>query len=160
MPDTRRSFVSFRELPGLAGRDLGESDWITIGQERINQFADATGDHQWIHVDVERARVGPFGGTIAHGYLTLALAPALLFEMLEVGGADQVINYGLGKVRFPSPVPAGGELRLRATCRDVEEVAGGYQLVFSAAFELRGAQKPACIADIIFRYYGPSTSDE
>jgi acyl dehydratase len=160
LPEVSRFSVPFRDLPRLVGQDLGKSDWVTVDQDRINQFADATGDHQWIHVDVKRARSGPFGGPIAHGYLTLALAPALLFEMLAVEGAEQVINYGLEKVRFPTPVPAGGQLRLAARCKDVEEVAGGYQLVFASAFELHGAEKPSCVADIVFRYYKHGESDE
>lgn len=133
---------------------MGESAWYEIDQARVDLFADATDDHQWIHVDPERAASGPFGGPIAHGYLTLALGSVLLSEILTVEGAEQVVNYGLGKVRFPAPVRVGQRLRLSAECLSVTEVTGGYQLVLVASFELEGQAKPACVAEVVFRYYG------
>src|SRR3989440_10830602 len=114
----------------LAGRDLGASDWIDITQERVNGFADATGDHQWIHVDPERAKDGPFGGTIAHGYLTMSLGPVLLPQVVTVTGFSMALNYGLNKLRFPAPVPVGSKVRLSADLLDVEDVAGGVQVTY------------------------------
>ena len=148
----RRTTLS--QLPDLAGVDLGVSEPLLVDQERINRFADATEDHQWIHVDTERAEQSPFGTTIAHGYLTLSLAPVFFFQLLEVEGADQVINYGLDKLRFPAPVPAGSQVDLAATVADVTEVKGGYQLAVDAEFRVRGAERPACVATFLFRYYG------
>jgi len=147
--------VTATELPGLAGKHLGYSGWREITQQQVNLFADATGDHQWIHVDVERAKAGPFGGPIAHGYLTLSLAPALLLdEILQVDGVAQVVNYGLNKVRFPAPVPVGSRVRLGAECAAVEEVrGGGYQLTLALTFEREGEAKPVCVAEILFRFY-------
>jgi acyl dehydratase len=145
--------VKVDELPTLAGKRLGESDWQEITQERINQFADATGDHQWIHVDPQRAASGPFGTTIAHGYLTLSMASGLLFEILQVDGAAQIVNYGVGKVRFPAPVPVGSRIRLVAECTDVSDVKGGYQATLGLTFERDGGTKPVCVAEILFRYY-------
>ena len=145
--------VKAGELPGLAGRELGHSRWHEIAQEQINMFADATGDHQWIHVDPERAKAGPFGAPVAHGYLTLSMAPALLDDVLHVDGVAQVVNYGLGKVRFPAPVPVGSRIRLSARCLSVDEVTGGYQLTLGLAFERDGSSKPVCVAEILFRYY-------
>ena len=140
-------------LKGAVGKDLGTSDWVEITQDQVNRFADATGDHQWIHVDVERAKAGPFGGPIAHGYLTLSLAPALLPQVLQVTGISMGVNYGCNKVRFPSPVPVGSKLRLAAKILDVEEVPGGAQVTISCTFEVEGAPKPSCVADVIYRYY-------
>jgi acyl dehydratase len=147
--------VSAEELPGLVGKHLGHSRWHEVTQEQVNLFGDATGDHQWIHVDPERARSGPFGGPVAHGYLTLSLAPALLLdEVLVVEGVAQVVNYGLNKVRFPAPVPVGSRVRLGAECTGVEEVrGGGYQMLLGLTFEREGHDKPACVAEIIFRFY-------
>ena len=127
---------------------------MQIDQDRIDQFAEATGDHQWIHVDPALARSGPFGGTISHGYLTLSLTSALLFEIFSVDGTDQVVNFGLDKVRFLAPVRAGSRVRLSTACTRVEDVRGGYQLTLALTFELEGADKPACVAEILFRYYG------
>lgn len=142
------------ELKAMAGRHLGYSDYVVVDQERIDLFADATGDHQWIHVDVERAAKGPFHTTIAHGYLTLSLIPLLLPQVLRVeGGVAFGVNYGCNKVRFPAPVPAGSELRLGASVASVEEVDGGVQVVLDVALEVRGAQKPSCAAQVVFRYY-------
>src|SRR5512146_2419289 len=141
------------ELKAKQGEDLGSSDWLEITQERVNQFADATGDHQWIHVDPERAKAGPFGGPIAHGYLTLALAPALLPQIIQVGGVTMAVNYGLNKLRFPAPVPVGSKLRLGATLANVEDIAGGVQVTMDLTFEVEGKDKPSCVAECIYRYY-------
>lgn len=145
--------VDLDGLPGLAGQSLGTSGWHLIGQDRIDGFAAATGDQQWIHVDVARATAGPFGAPIAHGYLTLSLAPVLLWEVLEVTGASRVVNYGLGKVRFPAPVPVGSRVRGEWTCSAVEDVAGGQQATLQLVVEREGDSKPACVAEILFRYY-------
>ena len=141
------------EFHALAGTHLGYSEWQVIDQERVNLFADATGDHQWIHVDPERAKTGPFGGAIAHGYLTLSLAPVLLSEVLTVEGMTFGVNYGCNKVRFPSPVPVGSELRLGAAVAAVEDVAGGVQVTIDLDFEVKDAPKPACVAQVVYRYY-------
>lgn len=140
-------------LESRVGEHLGYSAWHLITQERVDAFADATGDHQWIHVDVARATRGPFGGPIAHGYLTLALGPVLLAEVLHVEGVAMGVNYGLNKVRFPSPVPVGSNLRLGVSLAGVEEVPRGVQVVLSITFEVEGAPKPACVAEALFRYY-------
>jgi acyl dehydratase len=146
--------TTMAELPSLKGQELGTSQWIEITQERVNTFADATDDHQWIHVDVERAkRESPFGGPVAHGYLTLSLLIPLWSQVLTVTDATTVINYGLDKVRFPSPVPVGGKIRLTATLTDVAEAKGGLQVTVSAVIELEGSDKPACVAEPIFRCY-------
>ena len=145
--------ISLADLPGMIGKHLGHSGWHTIDQEQINRFADATGDHQWIHVDVERAKSGPFGTTIGHGYLTLSLVPIFVFQLLKVEGAKLVVNYGLNKVRFPAPVPAGSRVRMGAEVAAVEPVGGGVQVTLSASFEIEGQPKPACVAEILFRYY-------
>ena len=147
--------TTLAELPALKGRELGTSDWVEITQERVDQFAEATGDHQWIHVDVERATAeSPFGGPIGHGYLTLSLLIPMYSQVLEVSDATMGVNYGLNKVRFPAPVPVGSKIRLTATLKDVEEVAGGLQLTVSAVIEAEGATKPVCIAAPVFRVYG------
>jgi acyl dehydratase len=141
------------ELKTYVGKHLGYSDYVEITQEQVNLFADATGDHQWIHVDPERAKAGPFGGPIAHGYLTLSLAPALLPQILVVGGISMGVNYGCGKVRFPSPVPVGSKVRAGAELVSVEDVAGGAQVTMQVTFEVEGAPKPSCVAEVIYRYY-------
>jgi acyl dehydratase len=142
------------DLKSLVGQHLGYSDWLEITQDRVNQFAEATGDHQWIHVDVERAKAGPFGGPIAHGFLTLSLAPNLLKEVWTIQNVKMGVNYGLNKVRFPSPVPIGSKLRAGALLKEVEDIGGGgAQLVLEATFEIEGASKPACVAELVFRYY-------
>src|SRR5579864_3475678 len=140
-------------LKERVGEHLGFSEWHEITQEQVNLFADATGDHQWIHVDVERAKSGPFGAPIAHGYLTLSLAPMLLSEIMAVSGVTMGVNYGLNKLRFPSPVPVGSKLRAGATLAEVEEVSGGVQVTLAATFEVEGGTKPVCVAEILFRYY-------
>ena len=150
-----RTTTTIAELPGLKGTELGTSDWIEVTQERVDTFADATDDHQWIHVDVERAKAeSPFGGPIGHGYLTLSLLIPLYAQVLTVSDAVMGVNYGLNKVRFPAPVPVGSKIRLTATLLDVEEVAGGLQLTVSAVIEAEGATKPVCIAEPVFRTYG------
>jgi acyl dehydratase len=143
------------ELPDLKGKELGTSSWVEITQERVNQFAEATGDHQWIHVDVERAKAeSPFGGPIAHGYLTLSLIIPMYADVLTITDAKMGVNYGLNKVRFPAPVPVGAKLRLTATLKDVEEVAGGLQVTVAGVIEAEGVSKPVCIAEPVFRVYG------
>jgi acyl dehydratase len=147
--------TTMAELPGLIGTELGSSNWREVTQEHVNLFADATGDHQWIHVDVERATAeSPFGGPIAHGYLTLSLLAPLSSQVLEVTDTVMAVNYGLNKVRFPSPVPVGAKVRLTATLKDVEEVAGGLQITLAAVVEREGGDKPVCIAEPVYRYYG------
>jgi acyl dehydratase len=141
------------ELKGLAGRDLGHSEWLEITQERVNTFADATGDHQWIHVDVEKAKAGPFGGPIAHGYLTLSLVIPLFGELLKIDGVRMGVNYGLEKVRFPHPVPVGSKIRLNAKVVSVEDVPGGTQSTFDFTVEIDGVAKPACVARTVYRQY-------
>lgn len=145
--------VTVDDLAALAGKDLGYSDWVRIDQARIDQFADATDDHQWIHVDPERAKDGPFGGTIAHGYLTLSLAPGLLQSVIRVDGMRHGVNYGCNKVRFPSPVPVDSDLRLHAAVAGIEEVGGGVQLTLDLTIEVRDAPKPACVAQVVYRYF-------
>ena len=142
------------ELKANIGRHLGYSDWLEITQEQVNLFADATGDHQWIHVDVERAKAeSPFGGPIAHGYLTLSLAPALVPQVVQVHGFSMAVNYGAGKVRFPSPVPVGSKLRAGVELTGVEDVKGGVQVEMRLTFEVEGAAKPSCVAEVLYRYF-------
>ena len=141
------------ELKALVGEHLGYSDYVEITQEQVNTFADATGDHQWIHVDVERAKAGPFGGPIAHGYLTLSLGPMLSPQIYSVGGFKMGVNYGAEKIRFPAPVPVGSNLRLGAKLLEVTDVAGGIQMKMEFAFEVEGAAKPSCVAEVLFRLY-------
>jgi acyl dehydratase len=154
MTAPKQTTATIAELPGLKGTELGVSDWIEVTQDRVNTFADATDDHQWIHVDVERATAeSPFGGPIAHGYLTLSLLIPMWAQVLTVSDAVMGVNYGLNKVRFPAPVPVGSKIRMTATLKDVEEVAGGLQLTVSAVIEREGGDKPVCIAEPIFRIY-------
>ncbi|WP_426567948.1 MaoC family dehydratase [Streptomyces canus] len=141
------------ELKKLAGSDLGTSEWIEVTQERIDTFADATGDHQWIHVDPERAKDGPFGAPIAHGYLTLSLFIPLFTELLDVQGVTTKVNYGLNKVRFPSPVKAGSRIRLAGKLAEVEEVPGGVQITVDGTIEIEGAPKPAAVLQSLSRFY-------
>jgi len=142
------------ELKTLVGQHLGYSDWMEVTQERVNQFADATGDHQWIHVDPERAaKESPFGGPIGHGYLTISLAPPLLGQIMRVDGVKMGVNYGINKLRFPSPVPVGSKLRAGATLASVEDIPGGAQVALDAVFEVEGQDKPACVAQVVYRYY-------
>ncbi|SHF60676.1 MaoC family dehydratase [Geodermatophilus nigrescens] len=147
--------TTMAELPGLVGTELGTSEWFEVTQEHVDTFAEATGDHQWIHVDVERAKAeSPFGGPIAHGYLTLSLLASLSGQVLVVTDTAMGVNYGLNKVRFPAPVPVGSRVRLSAGLKDVQEVAGGLQLTLAAVIEREGGDKPVCIAEPVFRYYG------
>ena len=141
------------ELRQLAATDLGASDWLPITQDRVNTFADATDDRQWIHVDVERARSGPFGGTVAHGYLTLALAIPLWTQILQIGGIGMAVNYGLNRVRFPAPVHVGSQVRLHARVAAVEEIRDGVQLTVDLTVEIRDGDKPAAVAQALYRYY-------
>ena len=149
-----RNFETLQELAALAGQPISTSDWATITQEQINQFAQATGDHQWIHIDPERAKDGPFGGTIAHGYLTLSLGPVLFPSIATVTGIKMGVNYGAGKVRFLSPVKVGSNLRLGAELTTLEDLPNnGAQVYMTFTFEIEGSEKPAAVAEIIFRYY-------
>lgn len=142
------------ELKKLAGSDLGTSDWIEVTQDRVDTFADATGDHQWIHTDPERAAQGPFGAPIAHGYLTLSLFIPLFTDLLDVQGVTTKVNYGLDKVRFPSPVKVGSRIRLAATLASVDEVEGGVQIAVDGTVEIEGGTKPACVLRSLSRFYG------
>jgi acyl dehydratase len=145
--------IAIDDLPKHVGDHLGYSPWHEVTQEQVNLFADATGDHQWIHVDPERAKSGPFGGPIAHGYLTLSLAPYLLPQLWTVSGISMGVNYGLNKLRFPSPVPVGKKLRIGASLANVEEINGGAQVTLDLSFEVEGSEKPACVAQAVYRYY-------
>jgi acyl dehydratase len=146
--------TTLSELPALKGSELGTSDWIEVTQDRVNLFADATDDHQWIHVDAERAKAeSPFGGPIAHGYLTLSLLIPMWSQVLTVTDSTMAVNYGLNKVRFPAPVPVGSKVRLTATLADVEKIKGGYQLTVSAVIERENGDKPVCIAEPVLRFY-------
>ena len=143
------------ELPSLKGQELGTSSWVDITQERVNQFAEATGDHQWIHVDVERANAeSPFGGPIAHGYLTLSLIIPMYSEVLTVTDAKMGVNYGLNKVLFPATVRFCAKVRRNASLKEVEDVAGGLQVTIAGVIEAEGGTKPVCIAEPVFRVYG------
>ena len=143
-----------KDLLTMIGEDLGSSPWLDVSQERINLFADATDDHQWIHVDVERAKIGPFGEPIAHGYLTLSLLIPLWSQILVIEDIDLAVNYGLNKVRFPAPVPAGTRVQVSATLADAEEVSGGgIQATIDTVMRAEGADKPVCIAQMVHRYY-------
>lgn len=141
------------ELKAKAGENLGYSDWLQVTQDRVDTFADATNDHQWIHVNIERASSGPFGGPIAHGYLTLSLLIPLWSQILELRGIRMAVNYGLNKVRFPAPVPVGSKIRLGATLAEVRDVPGGVEAVIDAVFERDGGDKPVCVAQAVHRYY-------
>ena len=140
-------------LTAAIGEHLGYSEYFDVSQERVNQFAEATGDHQWIHVDVERAKSGPFGGPIAHGYLTLSLGPMLYPTVVRIEGFSMGVNYGANKIRFPSPVPVGSKIRLGVKLLEVEEIANGVQMTMEFTFECQGASEPSCVAEIIFRSY-------
>lgn len=145
-------FDSIADVLGAVGTDLGVTAWQTMSQDRIQQFADATGDHQWIHVDAEAAKQGPFGTTIAHGYLTLSLCAPFLGELCAVGGISMGINYGIDKARFITPVPAGGRVRGRGEILAATEISGGAQVVVRLTVELEGADKPAAVVDTVSRY--------
>ena len=145
--------IDYAELPTLVGRDLGFSEYRMVTQEQVNTFADATDDHQWIHVDPERAASGPFGAPIAHGFLTLSLAIAFWTELLEVDGVTTKVNYGLDKVRFPAPVTVGSRIRMSAVVAEVAEVPGGYQLAVDQTIEIDGSMKPAVVVRGLYRFY-------
>ena len=143
-----------KDLLTMIGEDLGSSPWLDVSQDRINLFADATDDHQWIHVDVERAKDGPFGGPIAHGYLTLSLLIPLWTQILVIEEMDMAVNYGLNRVRFPAPQPAGSRVQQSTSLADAEEVAGGgVQATIDAVIRAEGIDKPICIAQMVHRYY-------
>jgi acyl dehydratase len=149
-----RTVNGLEEMQTLVGQELGVSEWHLVTQEEVNLFADATHDHQWIHVDPERAkRESPFGGPIAHGYYTIALAPALLAQVLAVQGVRMGVNYGLNKMRLPAPVPVGSRVRMRATLAGYEPIAGGAQATLALTFEVEHQAKPSCVAEVIYRYY-------
>jgi acyl dehydratase len=146
--------TTLAELPGLKGQVLGVSDWFEVTQDRVNTFADATEDHQWIHVDPERAAAeSPYGGPIGHGFLTLSLFVPMWEQVVEVSDMKMAVNYGLNKVRFPAPVPVGSRIRLTATLTDVEEVKGGLQLVVAGVIEREGGDKPVCVLEALMRFY-------
>lgn len=141
-----------KDLLELVGQPLGTTEWITVDQDRVNLFADATGDHQWIHVDPEKAAAGPFGRTIAHGYLTLSLAPLFIAEALVVEELQAAVNYGLNKVRFPTPVPVGARLRAAVELVGAQEKPAGIEAVIRLTYEVDGADRPACIAETVVLY--------
>jgi acyl dehydratase len=144
-----RTFTTFEELSEAVGEDLGTTDWLEITQERVDAFADATGDHQWIHVDVERAKDGPFGGTIAHGYLTLSLIPQFTPELFSLETPGARLNYGVNKVRFPNPVKVGAKIRATAQIAEVTDVPAGKQMITRFTIEIDGEDKPACVAEAV-----------
>ncbi len=148
-----RVIAGIAGLKELVGEHLGWSDYTVVTQEQVNTFADATGDHQWIHVDPERAKSGPFGGPIAHGYLTMSMGPFLMPQIIDVQNVTTAVNYGTEKVRFPSPVPVGSKVRLGAELIAVDDIPGGAQITMKFVFEVEGAPKPSCVAEIVFRYY-------
>ena len=145
-----RTFDSLEAFTAAVGEDLGTSDWLTVTQEKIDGFADVTGDHQWIHVDPERAATGPFGSTIAHGYLTLSLLPVLLEQVYSVDNIAMGMNYGANKIRFPSPVPVGSRLRATAKLLSALPIAIGTQLIIEATIEREGGDKPVCVAEVVY----------
>ena len=152
---TTQTVVDFADVASVVGTTLGPSEWIEITQDRIDTFADATDDHQWIHVDPERAKQGPFGAPIAHGFLTLSLLIPMWSELFDVSGVKTKVNYGLEKVRFPAPVMVDSRVRLQVTIAEVTELAPGtYQLIFDPVVEVEGQDKPACAARIVFRFIG------
>ena len=141
------------QLKEAAGQDLGTSDWHEVTQKDIDTFADVTGDHQWIHIDVKRAKETPFGGTIAHGYYTLSLAPMFSEQIMKFEGFAFAINYGLNKVRFPAPLPVGAKVRMSAKLAGVEDIPGGVQVTMALTFETEGGEKPVCVAETLARFY-------
>ena len=144
-----RVFTTFEEIEAAAGEEIGTTDWVEITQERVNQFADATGDHQWIHVDEEKAKAGPFGGTIAHGYLTLSLIPFLGSQVFSLETPGAKLNYGVNKVRFPHPVRVGSRIRDHVTMGEVTDLPAGKQLTLRHTIEIEGQAKPACVAETV-----------
>ena len=148
-----RHIESIEALKGLIGEHLGYSEYMDVSQERVNKFAEATGDFQWIHIDIEKANAGPFGGPIAHGYLTLSLGPVLLPQAFTVGGIAMGVNYGANKVRFIAPVKVGSQIRAGFKLLTVEDTAGGARVTLEATFECEGASKPSCVAEVIYQYF-------
>jgi acyl dehydratase len=141
------------DLKSRVGQELGVSDWHEVTQEKVDEFARVTGDDQWIHVDPERAKETPFGGTIAHGYYTLSLGPRFSYDMFTMEGIAFGLNYGLGKVRFPAPLPVGSKVRMRATLSDVSDIPGGVQMTITQTYEIDGGEKPVCVAEALSRIY-------
>ena len=148
-----RHIESIEALKGLIGEHLGYSEYMDVSQERVNEFAEATGDFQWIHIDIEKANAGPFGGPIAHGYLTLSLGPVLLPQAFTVGGIAMGVNYGANKVRFIAPVKVGSQIRAGFKLLTVEDTAGGARVTLETTFECEGASKPSCVAEVIYQYF-------
>ena len=148
-----RTITGLDELKQAAGEYLGTSDWHEVSQEAIDAFADVTGDHQWIHVDTERAKDTPFGGTIAHGYYTLSLAPMFMDRIFSLEGFAFAVNYGLNRVRFPAPLPVGRKVRMHATLSGLDDIPGGAQMTVTVTFEVEGGDKPVCVAETIARVY-------
>ena len=148
-----RTITGLAELRSAEGQDLGTSDWHEVTQKDIDTFADVTGDHQWIHIDVDRAKETPFGGTIAHGYYTLSLAPVLSDQIFELRGFAFALNYGLNKVRFPAPLPVGSKVRMHAKLKELADVPGGAQMNVEVTFEREGGDKPVCVAETLARVY-------
>jgi acyl dehydratase len=148
-----RTFEKISDLQALVGQELGVSEWTTVTQERIDKFAEATGDHQWIHIDPERAKAGPFGTTIAHGFLTLSLLPEMTASAFRVNETRMGVNYGLNKVRFPAPVPAGSRLRGRFKLVEYVPLEGGAQMTVECTMEREGSDKPVCVAESLARRY-------
>ena len=148
-----RTFAKLIELESLVGEHIADSDWIEVTQERIQLFADATNDHQWIHVDVERAKAGPFGAPVAHGFMTLSLLPEMGASAMEVLDTRMGVNYGLNRVRFPAPVPAGSRVRGRFKLLKYEAIEGGAQLTFEVLMEREGSEKPVCVAESVGRRF-------
>jgi acyl dehydratase len=149
-----RELATLEEMKALVGQEVAVSDWVEISQQRVDLFAEASGDHQWIHVDVDRAaRESPFGGTVAHGFMTLALVPAMLVNALHMADMKMGINYGLNKVRFPAPVPVGSRLRARLTIQAIEDIEGGAQVEWGVVVEREGGVKPVCVAEFLMRRY-------
>ena len=149
-----RTFSTFEEIQSAVGEEIGTSEWVEVDQARVDQFADATGDHQWIHVDVEKAKEGPFGGTIAHGYLTLSLIPWLSAQVIDLQTSGAKLNYGVNKVRFPNPVRVGSRVRLVATVGSITEVSAGRQLTLKYVVEIEDQDKPACVAETVVLLLG------
>jgi acyl dehydratase len=148
-----KRFERLEDLKALVGHSLGSSDWITVDQRRIELFADATGDHQWIHLDAQRAATGPYRTTIAHGFLTLSLLPQMFESAFEVGDSQMGVNYGLNRVRFPAPVPSGSRLRAHFKLLSYDTIDGGAQLTTEVTIECEGASKPVCVAESVTRRY-------
>jgi acyl dehydratase len=148
-----RTIKGIDEMRSLKGEHLGYSEWHQVTQEQVNLFAEATGDHQWIHIDPERAKEGPFGRTIAHGYFTISMAPMLMSEVVRQEGVRMGVNYGINKLRFPAPLPVGEKVRMGVQLKEVDDIEGGVQSTYELTFEVDGQAKPACVAEVIYRSY-------